>query len=59
MPRVGKQRGTEIICRSKDCVHNDHPICLIHTEGNPIIIEKGKCINYKERPRGRKGGRMK
>ncbi len=38
--------GDETVCRSTDCIHNDCPVCKVHTKSNPIVIEAGRCVRY-------------
>lgn len=39
--------GHEIVCQAETCIHNDNPICKIHTQDNPIKLSYyGSCLNY-------------
>jgi len=41
--------GFEVVCRSFSCEHNDCPNCRLWVPGKAIVIDKGKCINYKKK----------
>ncbi len=47
--------GFEVICTSRECEWNDHPICVVHTADRPVLIgQGGKCQNYKRKEEGGK-----
>jgi hypothetical protein len=40
--------GHEVICEAVTCIHNDNPVCKIHTQDKPIkLCQFGSCIKFR------------
>lgn len=50
MEHISNVIGFDMVCKAVDCIYNDHPVCMGHTESRPVIIGlRGQCLRYEKK----------